>query len=228
MRLYEELKLIPKPERQKNGYRIFTDFHIQQIKFARTAFQVEILQNGLRKQMIQAIKLAADSEFDQSQALIQAYIGQLRQERSNAKEAIGIVRELLSGEALEDGLAMRRREVSAYLGISMDTLRNWEMNGLLWVKRKQNGYRVYTADDVRRLKIIRSLRCANYSLEAILRMLRQLSKNPDADIEAALNTPRPSDDIISACDQLLTSLSKAEENAKILLDMLQNMKEKFK
>ena len=28
VRLYEALRLIPKPERAANGYRIFTDFHI--------------------------------------------------------------------------------------------------------------------------------------------------------------------------------------------------------
>lgn len=29
VRLYEELELIPKPERLPNGYRVFTDFHLQ-------------------------------------------------------------------------------------------------------------------------------------------------------------------------------------------------------
>jgi len=43
---------------------------------------------------------------------------------------------------------MKRKEVSEYLNISMDTLRNWEMNGLIQIKRKQNGYRVYTNDDI--------------------------------------------------------------------------------
>ena len=109
----------------------------------------------------------------------------------------------------------------------MDALRNWEMNGLLTVKRKENGYRIYTDDDIKRLKVIRSLRCAGYSLEAILRMLQQLSQNPDADIKAALNTPRASDDIISACDQLILSLSAAEKNAVVLLQMLREMKRRY-
>ena len=30
VRLYEKMKLIPKPERLSNGYRVFTDFHIWQ------------------------------------------------------------------------------------------------------------------------------------------------------------------------------------------------------
>lgn len=56
VRLYEELELIPKPERQANGYRVFTDFHIEQFRLARLAFQIEVLQNGLRKKIVQMVK----------------------------------------------------------------------------------------------------------------------------------------------------------------------------
>lgn len=227
VRLYEKWGLIPKPERRENGYRVFTEFHIQQMRLARTAFQVEILQNGLRKQITKVIKLSAARSFDEAIAVTGAYLQQLRQERLAAKEAVRIAQQILSGERQENLSAMRRKEVSVYLGISMDTLRNWEMNGLLTVKRKQNGYRIYTDEDIKRLKIIRSLRCANYSLEAILRMLQQLSKNPNVALEAALNTPKPSDDIISACDRLIISLIQAEKNAITLLKMLQNMKKQF-
>lgn len=87
----------------------------------------------------------------------------------------------MSGGVRDNIYYFKRKEVSEYLNISMDTLRNWEMNGLFSVKRKQNGYRVYTDEDIQRLKIIRSLRCANYSLDAILRMLCQLSNNPKVD-----------------------------------------------
>ena len=171
VRLYEEWGLIPKPRRKENGYRVFTDFHIQQMQLARTAFQIEILQNGLRKQMVQMLKLSAAGDFDGAISLTEAYLAQLQVERSNAEDAIQLVQQILSGKRQETGTSMKRKEVSEHLGISMDALRNWEMNGLLTVKRKQNGYRVYADDDIRRLKIIRSLRCANYSLEAILRML---------------------------------------------------------
>lgn len=52
VRLYEEWGLISKPERKENGYRIFNDLHIQQIQLARTAFQIEVLQSGLRKKWL--------------------------------------------------------------------------------------------------------------------------------------------------------------------------------
>lgn len=227
VRLYEQWGIIPKPERKPNGYRVFTDFHIDQIRLARTAFQIEILQSGLRKQIYQMVKLSAAVRFDQALALTEAYLSRLRQERVHAEDAVRTVKQILSGEVQENRASMKRKEVSAYLEVSMDALRNWEMNGLLTVKRKENGYRIYTDDDIKRLKVIRSLRCAGYSLEAILRMLQQLSQNPDADIKAALNTPRASDDIISACDQLILSLSAAEKNAVVLLQMLREMKRRY-
>lgn len=227
VRLYEKLGLIPKPERQTNGYRIFTTFHIQQFILARTAFQIEVLQSGLRKKIVSVVKLSASKNFEQAIALTQEYLDGLSVERHNAEEAIQIVQDILSGETDVHRFSMKRKEVSEYLDISMDTLRNWEMNGLLTVKRKENGYRVYTDEDIKRLKIIRSLRCAKYSLEAILRMLRQLSKNPDVDIKAALNTPQQSKDIISVCDRLIISLAAAEYNAKKIMGMLQEMKENY-
>jgi DNA-binding transcriptional MerR regulator len=109
----------------------------------------------------------------------------------------------------------------------MDTLRNWEMNGLLSVKRKQNGYRIYTQNDIQILKIIRSLRCANYSLAAILRMINAASKNIDIDLREVINTPQKDEDIVTACDKLLTSLSNAESNANCILSQLKDMQDKF-
>lgn len=227
VRLYEEWGLIPAAKRQENGYRVFTAFHIQQFWLARTAFEIEVLQGGLRKKIVEVVKLSAQGNFEGAILLTQEYVADLGKERDNAEEAIHIVLHILAGDSPDTPVFLKRKEVSDFLDISMDTLRNWEMNGLLTIKRKQNGYRAYSEQDIKRLKIIRSLRCANYSLEAILRMLQQLSQNPNADIKLALNTPRRDEDIISVCDKLIVSLSSAEKNALKMLDMLREMKEKF-
>ena len=223
VRLYEEWGLISKPERLENGYRIFTDLHIRQMQLARIAFQIELLQNGLRKKIVETVKTVAIGDYIEAIRLTNEYINMIDKECFNAEDAIKIVQNILHAEETINTVSMKRKEVSEYLGISMDALRNWEMNGLLTVKRKENGYRIYTDDDIKRLKIIRSLRCANYSLEAILHMLRQLSQNPNTDIRYALNIPKQTDDIISACDRLILSLSKAKKNAKTILDMLYEM-----
>lgn len=228
VRLYEEWGMISKPERLANSYRIFTDLHIMQIQLARIALQIEITQNGLRAKIIEIIKTTARCEFDKALLLTEEYLECIKKERNNADEAINIVHDILTGNEDTAEVCMKRKEVSVYLNISTDTLRNWELNGLIHIKRKRNGYRIYTGDDIKRLKIIRSLRCAHYSLEAILRMLKQLSADPDIDIREALNTPEPDADIISVCDKLIISLTAAEENAQKMIKMLNKMKMYFK
>ena len=122
---------------------------------------------------------------------------------------------------------MKRKEVADYLDVSIDTLRNWERNGLLQVQRKENGYRCYTSDDIEQLKIIRTLRLANYSLESILRMLNALEDNPQVNIKQVLNTPQADADIVSVCDRLIVSLKKAEKNAEKMINIILELKEKF-
>lgn len=228
VRLYEELALIPAPERESNGYRIFTDLHMEQIKLVRIALTIEVLQNGLRKKAIDVIKTSAAGNFDKALLLAKSYLEQIQTEQINAEEAIVITKRLLAGsQQNENDICLTRKETADHLQISMDTLRNWEMNGLLAVKRKQNGYRVYTNEDIRRLKIIRSLRCANYSLAAILRMLNALLNDPQTDIREVIDTPEVNADIISVCDKLLTSLQYAEKNAQSMLIHLEKMKTQF-
>ena len=227
VRMYEEWGLIPQAERKSNGYRVFTDFHIEQLRLARLAFQIEYLQNGLRKKVVDTVKLSANRDFDKALLFAKDYQSQIQREQINAEEAISIAKQIISGKSAEYTVYLKRKEVLDYLNISMDTLRNWERNGLLQVKRKQNGYRVYTGDDIERLKMIRALRLANYSLEAILRMLNALEQNPLVNIKQVLNTPQNDSDIVSVCDRLIVSLQDAEKNAGKMIDIISGMKDKF-
>lgn len=110
VRLYEQLGLIPKPERASNGYRIFTDFHIEQFKLARLALQVEVLQNGLRKKILQMVKASATGDFKTALSLTEDYLQQIKQERSNAEEAIRIVKQVLSGGVPESAHFLREKK----------------------------------------------------------------------------------------------------------------------
>ena len=227
VRLYEKCGLIPKPERLSNGYRVFTDLHIEQFKLARAALQVEVLQNGLRRQAVDIIKVSASGDYEKAMELTRRYIAQIDIEKANAEEAIRIIHSILSGineRTVGVQRTYRRKEAADVLGVTIDTLRTWEMNGLFTIRRTENRYRVYTEEDILRLKIIRSLRCANYSLSAILRMLRALSDDPGANIRKALDTPKEDDDIIRACDKLLTSLNEAKSNAFYVACQIEKMK----
>jgi len=227
VRMYEEIGLVSKSLRKENGYRVFCDLHIDQFRLARAAFQIEVLQNGLRKKVINIVKSSALCEFEEALMLTREYIFAIDTEIKNANEAVIMVHQLLNEMTNENTRNLKRREVSNLLGITMDTLRNWELNGLLRVKRKENGYRVYKDDDIRKITIIRSLKCANYSLSSILRMMNALEEHSKIDIEDILNSPGEEEDIISVCDQLVRSLNSAKENALKITEMLNDMKIKY-
>jgi len=228
VRFYEEVGFITPPERLKNGYRVFTELHLKQMELARLAMRAEVLQNGLRKKATQVIHLCAALDFDRAIQSAREYEAMLTRETENAKAAIVSVEAILNGKHKPDGMSLKRREAAERLGVTLDTLRNWELNGLITVKRRENGYRVYDASDLERLNIIRTLRCANYSLSAILRLMNHLDKNEAVQVENILNTPSEQEDIVSVCDRLIISLENTRKDAAEMLSLLGAMQSKFK
>ena len=84
------------------------------------------------------------------------------------------VKKISNSASHDNGNSYKRKETARLLNVTVDALRNWEMNGLIKIKRSENGYRYYTETDIRRLKIIRALRCAHFSLSSILRLLNKM------------------------------------------------------
>jgi DNA-binding transcriptional MerR regulator len=221
------LGFISKPVRKTNGYRVFNQIHIDQFRLARTAFQIEVLQSGLRKKITAIVKVSAKGRYDDAITLTNQYIEIAVSEMVNANEAVEITNNLMQKPIHEKTILLKRKDVSDTIGISMDTLRNWEMNGVLKIKRKENGYRVYDNDDINKLKIIRSLRCANYSLSSILRLMNAIFENENVDTKQVLNTPNGNEYIVSVCDKLIISLNSAKRNAEKIIDLLLEMKKNY-
>lgn len=212
VRFYEDIGFLHKIPRKPNGYRVYNEIHLEQLKLIRIALKSEILQNGLRKQIINIIKASASEDYDLALNLTKLYLKNIIKEQKNTEESIEIVRSILeNSKNITERKEYKRKELADKLGLTIDTLRNWELNGLINIKRKENGYRIYNELDVQRIKIISSLRCANFSLISILRLLNNLDNNHNIKIEQVINTPNKEEDIVSVCDRLITSL----ENAKI-------------
>lgn len=223
VRLYEKLGFIPAAQRQPNGYRVFTELHLRQMLLARTALQIELLQRGLRKKIVCAVRLSAAGRYDEALALAQGYLDGIEAERRNAEEAVRIAQGILARPSEAARAPLRRSEAAQELGLTAETLRNWERNGLVSSMRGEGGFRVYAPQELRTLKVIRALRCAGYSLEAILRMLQQLSCDPGTSMRDALDTPREDDDIVTVCDRLISSLEQAQRNACTVVGMLRGL-----
>lgn len=225
VRFYEEMGLLSEIPRTKSGYRVFNDRHLAQLRLVRTAFRVEIISDGLRQEAIDIVKMAARDNLIEAFQSAVMYLEHLREEKNRAEDAIRIThaiienKEIKSNEYIYNG----RREVAKVLGISSEVLRNWERNGLIQVPRHSNGHTKYSNNEINRLKIIKILRNAHYSMMSILRMLNHLDQGA-VNLRKIINTPDEHEEIISAADRYITSLNSAEEDAQEMLDLLDTMR----
>lgn len=68
-------------------------------------------------------------------------------------------------------------EISKLYNIGPDSIRYYEEKGLLSPKRKANGYRVYSLEDIWRLNVIKDLRKLNFSVKQIKAYLEDRNIN---------------------------------------------------
>lgn len=226
IRFYEEMGLLPVIPRMNNGYRVFNDSHLEQLRLLRTAFRSEIISSSLRQEAFEIVKTAAAGGISEAYGRTKLYLEHLKIERAGAEEAIGITLEILANPLGHDHNTelIGRNKTAEILGVSIDVLRDWERNGLISVPRNPKGFRQYGLKEMNRLKIIRTLRNAHYSMMAILRMLNRLD-NGETNLWEAINTPGEDEDIVCAADRYITALSMAENDAFEMLDILRRLEE---
>jgi DNA-binding transcriptional MerR regulator len=113
------------------------------------------------------------------------------------------------------------------LDVSVDMLRNWERNGLISgiPRDPRNNYRRYGPAQIARLRVIRALRRARYSTMSILRMLRHLDAGHTDGLREKLDTPHPDDDVYTATDYWLTTVTALVQAARDLVAQIENMVE---
>ena len=227
VRFYESIGFLTPPERDKNGYRMFTTLHVDECKLIRTAMHAEVLQNGLRKKCIEIVKLCAELDFENALNSANEYYEMIQNEIILAKNAVEYVQKISNSTSCDNCNSYKRKETAQLLNVTVDALRNWEMNGLIKIKRSENGYRYYTETDIRRLKIIRALRCAHFSLSSILRLLNKMDSSTNVDVEESLNNPDEGESIVSVCDHLIDVLEETKSDAVQLKAQISAMIKKY-
>lgn len=73
VRLYENSGFISKTLRKANGYRVFTNVHINQLKIVRLGIEVVIMQNGIRKKAYEIIHHSGLCEFEKALEITHEY-----------------------------------------------------------------------------------------------------------------------------------------------------------
>ena len=225
VRLYEAWGILPPVPRSPSGYRCFSQLHLDQLRLVRQAMALTWIGGALRKTALEMIHLSAQGDSGGALELAYRVLVLVQAERAPAEAAAAYLQHWARGGMADaTSTPLRIGQVSRLLEVSLDRLRDWERDGLIRVPRDpHNGYRLYCAAEIGRLRVIRSLCRARYSHMAILRMLLQLEQDSTVDLRQSLDTPRPDEGVIYVTDQLLSTLVQAEDHARQAITILESM-----
>jgi DNA-binding transcriptional MerR regulator len=225
VRLYEQWGLIPPVERSLKGYRRFTESHLDCLRLARMVYSGFYPGTVIRRSGIQVIKKAASGDLGGALELAYQHKALVQAERAHADIAASLLERWAQGSAADaTAQSLQIGQTAALLGVSIDILRNWERNRLIKTPRNpKNGYRLFGPREIGRLRVIRSLSRAGYSIMAILRMMTRLDAGQTEGLRHVLDTPRNDEDVFSASDRWLTTLGEQEEQAGKMIAYLEEM-----
>jgi DNA-binding transcriptional MerR regulator len=225
VRRYVDWGLLPPVERGSNGYRRFTQKHLDCLRLARLVYSGEYPGKTIRLSGSEIIHRAVADDWGGALEHAYAHLALVQSESVQAESAVLLLERWAAGNAA-DATQQRLQigQVARLLNVTIDILRNWERNGLIHVPRDlRNQYRRYGPEEIRRLRVIRMLSRAGYSLMAILRMLIQLDKGVTTNLRQALDTPPPDEDVYIASDRWLSTLSSQEQVARRIIALIEEV-----
>jgi DNA-binding transcriptional MerR regulator len=225
VRLYEQWGLIPPVERSPSGYRRFTQFHLDCLLLARLVYAGHYPGPLIRRSGIQIVRRAVTGDLGGALELAYQHVALVHAEQAQADSAVALLERWAQGVAADaTSEPLQIGKAARLLGVTIEMVRNWERNGLICVPRNpENGYRQYGPQELGRLRVIRMLSRAGYSLMAILRMLIRLDAGQTEELRTALDTPRPDEDVFSASDRWLSALADQEKRAQAIISHLEAM-----
>lgn len=228
VRRYVDRGYLPPVEYSPSGYRRFTQRHLDYLRLACQIYCNQYPGKAIYHSGIHVVQTAISGDLRGALALAHSHLALVQAERAHAEIAASLLeRWAIAAPADTTVQPLQIGQVAHLLGVSIDILRNWDRDGLLDVPRDpSNGYRRYGTQEISRLRVIRMLSRAGYSMSAILRMLIQLDQGDKTDLRRALDTPRPDEDAHMASDRWLSTLANQEQRAHTIIVLLEEMIQK--
>lgn len=225
VRLYEKWKFISPVPRNSNGYREYSDLHLNQMEIARLAFRQEFIQNNLRQRAKYLVRLSGAERFQDCLREAGSYLTYLQSEYDYALKAVETVKQLLSHTpTAETSVTYSHKEAAAMVQLTEETLRNWERNGLFSVARDSQNRRRYTERDIQKLLVIRTLRSAHFSIASIARLFYEMERTGEQpDLLELLQSPAFVTDFFHVTDDLLNQLQIAMQDVETIISLLQEL-----
>ncbi|WP_217592474.1 MerR family transcriptional regulator [Cohnella sp. GbtcB17] len=175
LRHYEAWGLVPDVGRAANGYRIYTKEHeayFRCIRAMNAGFGMglirEVMPRIIRGEILDALWLINKAQV------------RLHSEKETVQRTVDMLdlKELNDLPKYRNIKAFTIGEVAEEANVSTSAIRHWEKEGLLAPERQQeSGFRIYSASDIRKVLIIRTVQRVAYSLDTVREVLSELDKH---------------------------------------------------
>lgn len=187
VRFYEREGFIPIADRRPSGHRIYREIHRDALITSRLAIEGYGWQSA--RQMMRTVHEGATERIFELIDEHHATRDRIRRDTKLTVELLTTITPPLDSQPHTPPFQqpMTVGDASAWLGFSVASLRFWESEGLIRPQRHQSSnYRMYSDADIVRLRVIGTLRTANYGIPQIRVIVRELDlDHVDAALTAA-------------------------------------------
>lgn len=221
IRFYEKCGFLESVERLPNGYRVYTDHHLYQVKVCRLVFG-GFVNKRLRKCSMRIIEAAKAWEPDAYETAVAAYQSAIREDIERTRKVIEIAADEAGFQTVSEA-QFTKKQAAELVGTTEESIRNWERNGLLPQKAAYQK-RYYSQAVIDRMYVIRLLLDTGYSIMTISRFLQKMDAGAHAAAKKILIDPEKGEDLLSCADFYLQALLELQQKADMLYDLHAEMK----
>lgn len=172
LRRYEDQDLIPDVPRTESNRRCYTAVHVQAFVTIRAllkGYWIPVAYEAMRK-----IKIGCEVE---GLWLLNQQLHDSHVEKQRVESTLTLFKQtdfsVYRNKKVTD--AMTIGEVAEICGVRPSAIRHWEKEGLIRSERNiQNGYRVFTSRELKKIIIISSLRKTVHFIDSMKQLLHEL------------------------------------------------------
>lgn len=224
IRFYEKCGFLETVERLPNRYRLYNGHHVYQVRVCRLVFG-GFVNRRLRRASLKIIEAAKNWDLAAYEAAARNYLKEIQEESEETQKVIRFALAYAKGkeEPEPPGVFYTKKQAAELLGVTGESIRNWDRNGLLPLQQPYQK-RLYPQAAVNRMYLIRLLLDTGYSIMTISRFLQNMDSGEYANAEKLLIKPEEGEDLQSRADCYLQALSELRQKAEALYGMLAEMK----
>lgn len=183
LRRYEKEGLIPHVPRTPSNHRYYTSIHFQAFIAIRSllkGYEIPAVYEVLRK--------VKRGETNDALWLVNQQLYNSQLEKQRMEDIWKMVQQVDFANDRKVGTteAMTIGKVAEAAGVNTSAIRHWETEGLIFSERDpNNGYRMYTRSELRKILVISSLRKSVYYIEHMKELLNTVGTQDYTQINKA-------------------------------------------